>query len=61
VHQQVTGSQAFAAGQSRTFQWTWAVPAGQAAGTYTVKIGVFSAGWATLHAWDNAAAFLTVQ
>jgi hypothetical protein len=61
VHQQVTGSQAFAAGQSRTFQWTWAVPAGQAVGTYTVKIGVFSAGWATLHAWDNAAAFLTVQ
>jgi hypothetical protein len=36
------------------------VPASQAAGAYTLKIGVFSPGWGTLYAWDSAAATLTI-
>jgi hypothetical protein len=61
VHQQVTTNQAFAAGQSRTFQWTWTVPAGQAPGAYTIKIGVFSGDWSTLYTWHNSAGTVTVQ
>ena len=61
VHQQVTTNQSFATGQSRTFQWTWTVPAGQAPGPYTIKIGVFSGNWATLHTWHNSAGSLSIQ
>ena len=61
IHQQVTTNQTFAAGQSRTFQWTWTVPAGQAPATYTIKIGVFSGDWTTLYTWHNSAGSLTVQ
>ena len=61
VHQQVTTNQSFASGQSRSFQWTWTVPAGQAPGPYTIKIGVFSGNWATLHTWHNSAGSLSIQ
>ncbi len=60
VNQQFTTGQSFAAGEAKSFQWTWAVPASQAAGTYTVKIGVFSSSWALL-AWNNNAASVSVQ
>jgi hypothetical protein len=30
-------------------------------GTYTVKVGVFSADWSTMHAWVNQAAKLVVK
>jgi hypothetical protein len=39
---------------------SWAVPAGALPGTYTVKIGVFSPGWGTLHSWNNGAAQFAV-
>ena len=61
IHQQVTTNQTFATGQSRTFQWTWPVPAGQAPGPYTIKIGVFSGDWSTLYTWNNGAGSLTIQ
>jgi hypothetical protein len=32
-----------------------------APGEYTVKVGVFSAGWGALHAWNDAAARVTVR
>jgi hypothetical protein len=60
VHQQLTTGQSFAAGQQRSFQWTWAVPAGLGSGVYTVKFGIFSADWSTLYTWQNAAATVTV-
>jgi hypothetical protein len=60
IHQQLATGQTFQSGQQKSFQWTWAVPATQAPGVYTVKIGVFSGGWATLYAWHNAAATVTV-
>jgi hypothetical protein len=61
IHQQLTTGQSFAAGQQKSFQWSWAVPAGQAPGVYTVKLGIFSGNWATLYTWHNAAATVTVQ
>src|SRR5262245_50637725 len=61
VLQQVTSGQSFAAGQQKTFQWTWAVPAGQAAGSYRVAVGVFSGDWATLYTWANQATTVSVQ
>jgi hypothetical protein len=60
IHQQLATGQSFQSGQQKTFQWTWPVPATQAPGVYTVKIGVFSGNWATLYAWHNAAATVTV-
>jgi hypothetical protein len=61
VYQQAYDSQAFAAGQTRTYQPTWTVPTAAADGTYTVKIGVFTPGWGTLYSWNNAAATFAVQ
>ena len=60
IHQQVTTGQSFQAGQQRTFQWTWPVLATQGPGAYTVRIGIFSANWATRYAWQNNAATLSV-
>jgi hypothetical protein len=37
VHQQVTTGQSFSAGQTRTFQWTWSLPATLATGTYRAR------------------------
>jgi hypothetical protein len=51
----------FAAGQTRSCPWSYAVPTGLPVGTYTVKVGVFSADWSTLHAWVNQAAQLVVK
>jgi hypothetical protein len=61
IHQQVATGQSFQAGQQRTFQWTWPVLATQGSGVYTVKIGIFSANWATRYTWHNAAASVTVR
>lgn len=47
-----------AVGATGTYPYTWTAPA--TAGSYTVKVGVFSTGWAdTLH-WNGHAAQLTV-
>jgi hypothetical protein len=61
VHQQLATGQSFAGGQQKSFQWAWAVPATQAAGVYTVKIGIFSGNWATLYTWQNEAGTVRVQ
>lgn len=61
VYQQAYDNQAFAAGQTRTYQPVWTVPTAAAAGTYTVKIGVFSAGWGAMYTWNNGAATFAVK
>jgi len=53
-------NQTFAAGQSRTFAFTWTVPASAPAGTWTVKVGVFTNDWATLYSWNNGATTFAV-
>src|SRR4051794_4094217 len=52
--------QSFPAGTTRGFQLTWAVPAGQPAGTYRVDIGVFSTGWGALYHWNSGATTVSV-
>jgi hypothetical protein len=59
VGQQVHNAQSFAAGTSRTYSWSW--PGTSKAGTHTVRIGVFSADWATLHEWNQQAATFSVS
>jgi hypothetical protein len=61
IEQRVFSGQSFAAGEGRTYTWPYSVPATLAAGEYTVKVGVFSAHWATLHIWEDHAAGFTVQ
>jgi len=39
----------------------WTAPAGQAAGAYTLKVGVFGPGWSPLYAWDDRATAFTVE
>jgi hypothetical protein len=46
----------FAPGTPRTFTWRWAVGEGRKLGRWTVKVGIFSPGWAALLAWHDAAA-----
>jgi hypothetical protein len=57
---QTTQDQVPLTGQAQTFSATWTIPVGQAAGSYTLKVGVFSAGWGTLYGWDDAAATLRI-
>jgi hypothetical protein len=61
VYQTYQSGVSFVANTPRSFQATWSVPAGQAIGTYTFKIGVFSTGWTTLYTWDNQAATFSVS
>ncbi len=51
---------ALAAGAPQTVKAAWSVPATLAPGTYTLKVGVFGAGWSPLYAWDDAASTFTV-
>lgn len=60
VYQRAYDNQSFAAGARRTYRPAWAVPAGQAAGAYTVEIGIFAPGWGALLHWNNNAAAFTV-
>ncbi|HEV8675610.1 MAG TPA: Wzt carbohydrate-binding domain-containing protein [Methylomirabilota bacterium] len=61
IAQQVFSDQAFAAGQTRSYNWKWRVPSTLAPGIYTVKIGVFNADWSVLYTWVNEAATFTVK
>jgi virginiamycin B lyase len=61
IAQNVFTGQSFTAGQTRAFTWNYAVSPALATGTYTVKVGVFSNDWSSLHAWDNQAATFVVQ
>ncbi|MBV9893828.1 MAG: hypothetical protein JO020_06650 [Chloroflexi bacterium] len=61
VAQQWWDNQAFSAGQTRSYQLTWAVPSTAAQGGYRVKVGVFSPGWGTLYNWNNSAAAFSVK
>jgi hypothetical protein len=54
-------SQPFAAGQTRTFTSTWAVPTTAATGSYTVKIGIFKPSWTGLYSWNNGAALMKIN
>jgi len=60
VSTNVWSGQNFAGGQTRQYAYTWNVPGSQAAGTYTVMIGVFDAGWTTNYYWNNNGAKITV-
>jgi glucose/arabinose dehydrogenase len=60
VAQRTFAGETFAARQTKTYRWDYAVPATLAPGTYTVKVGVFSGDWGTLHRWDNQAAVIHV-
>ena len=50
--------QTIAHGESKTYSYTWTAPA--TAGTYTVKAGVWSAGWSTTHHYNTTADTVTV-
>jgi glucose/arabinose dehydrogenase len=60
VAQRIFAGETFAARQTKAYRWDYAVPATLAAGTYTVKVGVFSGDWGTLHRWENQADTFTV-
>jgi len=59
VAQSVQSGQTFTAGATRSYTWSW--PGTSTSGTYTVKVGVFDSTWATMYAWNNQAATVTVQ
>jgi hypothetical protein len=61
VHQAYYDNQSFAAGGTKSFTTSWRVPSNAPRGTYTVKIGIFSPGWGSLHLWNNGAATFRVR
>ncbi len=60
VYQTYQDNVSFAAGAPRTITAPWTVPSGLPAGTFTLKVGVFGAGWAPLYAWNDSATTLTM-
>jgi fibronectin type 3 domain-containing protein len=61
VSTNVWSGQNFTGGQTQQYTYTWSVPASQAAGTYTVMIGVFDSTWATNYYWNSSAASIAVS
>jgi hypothetical protein len=61
VFQQSWDNQAFSAGRTQTYTSSWTPSSTAAAGTYTVKVGVFTPGWGSLLAWNNGAATFSVS
>ena len=55
IVQKVWPAQSLAKGKSGAYHWIWKPTA---AGTYTVKFGVFSRDWKTLRYWDDKALVL---
>lgn len=53
-------AQSFTAGQSRTYTWTYVVPAAFAYANYTLQAAVFSANWASMLYWNSTAAAWSV-
>lgn len=51
-------TQDFSAAKAVRYYWSYAAQAG--AGKYTLKVGVFAAGWSSLAYWNNAAASFVV-
>jgi endo-1,4-beta-D-glucanase Y len=58
VSQQFYTGQDFSPGQARSYSSVWAAPA--VAGTYTVKVGVFGAGWSLTYYWNDNAGTIQV-
>lgn len=51
----------FRAGQGQTVTIQMTIPQGTHPGTYSVKVGVFQAGWGVLYVWDDGTTSLTVK
>ncbi|MBV9354346.1 MAG: right-handed parallel beta-helix repeat-containing protein [Chloroflexi bacterium] len=60
VGQQFWDAQAFAAGQTRSYSWDWQVPPTTPAGTYTLKLVIFSPGWGSFVQYFESPAPLQV-
>jgi hypothetical protein len=59
VAQQAWTAQSFTQGQTRNYEYIWRSPL--TPGVYTVKVGVFTAGWASNPHWKDPAATVTVN
>ncbi|MBV9266963.1 MAG: hypothetical protein JO061_12410 [Acidobacteriaceae bacterium] len=57
----VWSGQNFTAGQHNSYNYSWSVPSSEAAGTYTVMIGVFNSSWSTDYYWNSNGATITVS
>jgi len=60
VAQRYFENQSFAPDQARYVVWDWATSASLSTGTYVVRIGVFSPGWASNLHWNNNAASIAI-
>jgi hypothetical protein len=60
VFQEVFDNQSFS-DNSRSYNISWPVPANLITGRYTVKIGIFSAGWGLLYYWDEDAGTISIN
>jgi len=60
VYQLSYDNQAFGAGRRRAYRLAWATTTSQAAGVYSVQIGIFQPGWGPLIQWNSAAAQFTI-
>ncbi len=58
---QVAVSPVQIATSQQTVSAQWQVPSNLAAGTYTLKVGVFNSNWSTLYSWNNSAGTVKVS
>jgi endoglucanase len=60
IAQRFFDKQSFTAGVSRNFTMTWSAPSAAVMGLHTIKVGIFTAGWAQMIHWNNSAATFSV-
>jgi hypothetical protein len=60
VSTNVWSGQNFTGGQAQQYTYTWKVPSSQAAGSYTVMIGVFDGSWTTNYYWNSNGAKISI-
>ncbi len=61
VTQLVDNPVSFSANIPQTISQRWVVPSGQAAASYTFKIGIFGQNWSPLMAWNDQAGSVTIM
>jgi hypothetical protein len=59
--QQWYDDQVFGAGEERSFSLELSIPLTADAGRYVVKMGAFEPGWRSQYAWNNGAAYFSVD
>jgi hypothetical protein len=61
LYQKFYDNQSFAAGATKSYSASVAIPRSAPSGQYTVMVGIFSPGWGSLYNWNSSVSTFTVR